>query len=51
MKFNNLPTADFFEMNELNNLNPNKTYIAKPIWEEASVGISADYIFRYHRKF
>ena len=46
MRFNNLPTADFFEMNELQKLDPNKTYIAKPIWEEASVGISAEYIFK-----
>lgn len=45
MRFNQLPTADFYSMDELGKLNPEKTYIAKPIWEEASVGISADYIF------
>lgn len=45
MRFNKLPTADFFSINELNQLNPVKTYIAKPIWEEASVGISTDFIF------
>ena len=45
MQFNNLPTADFFSINEFQKLNPSKTYIAKPIWEEASVGISEDYIF------
>jgi D-alanine-D-alanine ligase len=45
MKFNNLPTADFFSINELDQLNPSKTYIAKPIWEEASVGITTDFIF------
>lgn len=50
MRFNNLPTADLFEMNELENLDPHKTYIAKPIWEEASVGITADYIFKTSEK-
>ena len=45
MQFNNLPTADFFSINEFQKLNLSKTYIAKPIWEEASVGISEDYIF------
>jgi len=50
MRYNNLPTADFFAMNELDELHPDKTYIAKPIWEEASVGISADYIFKTSEK-
>lgn len=45
MQFNNLPTANFFTINEFYKLNPAKTYIAKPIWEEASVGITEDYIF------
>ena len=46
MKFNHLPTADFFSIKEYHKLNPGKTYIAKPIWEEASVGISEDFIFK-----
>ncbi len=50
MTYNNLPTADFFALNELDQLNPDKTYIAKPIWEEASVGISDDYIFKPSEK-
>jgi len=45
MRLNNLPTADFFMLNEISKLNPSKTYIAKPIWEEASVGINADSVF------
>ena len=45
LRFNNLPTADFFSINELEKLNKYKTYIAKPIWEEASVGITTDFIF------
>jgi len=45
MRFNELPTADFFTLYELEKLNPAKTYIAKPIWEEASVGINAESVF------
>ncbi|MFH2057317.1 MAG: ATP-grasp domain-containing protein [Pseudomonadota bacterium] len=45
MQLNHLPTADFFSMDDLDQLDPKKTYIAKPIWEEASLGISPDYIF------
>ncbi|MBU2528295.1 ATP-grasp domain-containing protein [bacterium] len=45
MQMNGLPTAGYFSINALSGLNPHKTYIAKPIWEEASVGISNDYIF------
>ncbi|MCF8368305.1 MAG: ATP-grasp domain-containing protein [Bacteroidales bacterium] len=45
MRYNDLPTADFYPIDETNKLNSQKTYIAKPIWEEASVGITSDYIF------
>ncbi|MCF8381207.1 MAG: ATP-grasp domain-containing protein [Bacteroidales bacterium] len=50
MKFNNIPTADFYSVNELEELDPEKTYIAKPIWEEASIGITEDFIFRTSEK-
>jgi len=40
-----LPTAPFFAINEIHLLNSEKKYIVKPIWEEASVGISEDLIF------
>lgn len=46
MQKHELPTACFFKINEINLLDPHKTYIVKPIWEEASVGISEDYIFQ-----
>ena len=45
MRFNHIPTADYFLIHELEKLDKGKTYIAKPIWEEASVGISNDFIF------
>ena len=40
-----LPTAPFFTINEMDLLDPQKKYIVKPIWEEASVGINEDLIF------
>ena len=45
MQQQGLPTAPFFAMDEIHFLSPQKRYIAKPIWEEASVGISEDFIF------
>ncbi len=46
MRLFNLPTADFFAMDEINKLDASKTYIIKPIWEEASVGIDTDSVFQ-----
>jgi D-alanine-D-alanine ligase len=45
MRLYGLPTADFFGIDEITQLNPKKTYIAKPIWEEASLGIDGDAVF------
>lgn len=50
MKFNQIPTADFFNIDELDKLESGKTYIAKPIWEEASIGITEDFIFNISEK-
>lgn len=50
MQFNNLPTATFFSISEFQKLDVTKTYIAKPIWEEASVGITEDFIFNISEK-
>lgn len=47
---NELPTAPFFSIKEFHLLDPEKQYIAKPIWEEASVDISEDLIFRLSDK-
>jgi len=48
MRLNNIPTADFFSIEEINRLQSSKTYIVKPIWEEASVGIDIDSVFTIH---
>lgn len=45
MRLNNLPTADFFSPREMSQLSADKSYIVKPIWEEASVGIDTDSVF------
>jgi len=41
-----LPTAHFFSIDEINRLDVGKSYIVKPIWEEASVGIDTDSVFK-----
>lgn len=46
MRLNDLPTSDFFTISEINQLDASKTYIVKPIWEEASVGIDTDSVFK-----
>jgi D-alanine-D-alanine ligase len=46
MRLYNLPTADFFAVDEINKLDTTKTYIVKPIWEEASVDIDTDSVFK-----
>jgi len=46
MQLNGLPTAPFFSINEIEKLDTAKQYIVKPIWEEASVGITVNSIFR-----
>lgn len=46
MRRQGLPTADFFTLAETDKLDPERTYIVKPVWEEASLGIAEDSIFR-----
>ena len=43
---NDLPTPFFCELTEMHLLDPQKTYIVKPIWEEASVGILEESVFK-----
>ena len=40
-----LPTAPFFLTSETAGLEKDRKYIVKPVWEEASVGISGDQVF------
>ncbi|PKP19188.1 MAG: hypothetical protein CVU05_11910 [Bacteroidetes bacterium HGW-Bacteroidetes-21] len=43
---NNIPTAEWFELNELDKLNPNKTYLVKPKLEDGSLGFDDDLVFK-----
>jgi len=41
----NVRTPEWFDSPEVRDLNPSKTYIAKPLWEDASVGITDSSVF------
>lgn len=45
MRWNNIPTADWFEMDQLHLIDPKKRYILKPIWEDGSLGIEEENVF------
>ncbi len=47
---NNLPTAGWFESKDIEKLDNNKTYIIKPLFEDASVGISKKSIIQGFQK-
>jgi D-alanine-D-alanine ligase len=44
--FNSINTPEWFESSHSIILNPSKTYIAKPLWEDASVGITDNSVFQ-----
>jgi D-alanine-D-alanine ligase len=46
MRANGLPTADWFSAKEVDKLSPDKLYIIKPLWEDASVGIDEHRVLR-----
>lgn len=46
LRLQRLPTPDFFTLDEIDRLDGTKRYIAKPLGEEASVGISEALVFR-----
>lgn len=42
----NIPTPVSYQVNETDRLDPEKQYIVKPIWEDGSVGLDEDSLFR-----
>lgn len=46
LALNGISTPEWFESSSPIELNPSKTYIAKPLWEDASVGINDSSVFR-----
>lgn len=46
LQASNLPTPRSHKGGSLHDLNPHVTYIAKPLWEDASVGITDTSVFR-----
>ncbi|HNV96182.1 MAG TPA: ATP-grasp domain-containing protein [Bacteroidales bacterium] len=50
LKSNNIPTAEWFEAKEIEKLQNDKTYIIKPLFEDASVGISKKSIIKGFQK-
>ncbi|MFN8206463.1 MAG: ATP-grasp domain-containing protein [Bacteroidales bacterium] len=46
MKSNGLPTAPWFELNEIQQLDPGRTYLVKPKLEDGSLGFDEDHVFR-----
>jgi D-alanine-D-alanine ligase len=39
-------SAEFFMLDEMDKLNPDKRYIVKPIWEDGSLGITDESVFK-----
>jgi D-alanine-D-alanine ligase len=46
MKSNGLPTAPWFELTEIQLLDPSRTYLVKPKLEDGSLGFDEDHVFR-----
>lgn len=45
-----IPTSDWFTIDQVKKLDPRQTYIVKPIWEDGSLGLDEDCVFRGNNK-
>jgi len=45
LKYNGIPTPDYFTLEEITRLKPNTRYLLKPISEDGSVGLDEDAVF------
>jgi D-alanine-D-alanine ligase len=55
MRLLGLPTSDWYTLDQIEKLKKTETYIVKPIWEDGSLGLDEDNIFKggdklYHKK-
>jgi D-alanine-D-alanine ligase len=41
-----IPTSDWFQMDELDKLDPRESYIVKPVWEDGSLGLDEHCVFK-----
>ncbi|MCX6285113.1 MAG: D-alanine--D-alanine ligase, partial [Bacteroidetes bacterium] len=46
MRLHGLPTSDWYTLDQLGKLKKDETYIAKPIWEDGSLGLDEENIFK-----
>jgi D-alanine-D-alanine ligase len=50
LKYNEIPTPDYFTLEEANQLKPNTHYLLKPTSEDGSVGLDEDAVFTTAQK-
>jgi len=50
MRLYGLPTSDWFTLDQLDQLKKDDIYIVKPIWEDGSLGLDEENIFRGNNK-
>ena len=50
MRLYGLPTSDWYTLDEIDTLKKNDTYIVKPIWEDGSLNLDEDNIFKGNDK-
>ena len=50
MRLHGLPTSDWHTLDQIGQLKKNETYIVKPIWEDGSLGLDEENIFKGSNK-
>ena len=50
LKYNRIPTPDYFTIDEVLRLKPNTRYLLKPVSEDGSVGLDEDSVFSREQK-
>jgi len=50
LKYNGIPTPEYFELKAISKLKPNTRYLLKPVSEDGSVGLDEDAVFTPEQK-